>query len=272
MCGGLIGHEGWGTALKPAWEPIILARKPLSGTVAGNVERYGTGALNIDGCRIEGIKGVPASPKVVPPSAHTVSLPGGKMTDGGFDPNLGRWPANVVLDEKAAALFPASSITGNRRIKNRVQQGAVNTPFTRGQNAPEYTDAGSAARFFYCAKASRRERDLGCADLPSRTAGEATDCQDDTAGLQSPRAGAGRTGGARNIHPTVKPLALMRWLVRLVTPPGGLVLDPFAGSGSTGVACVREGLGCVLIERDADYVPILEARLRHAQTTADCED
>ena len=194
--------DGWGTALKPAYEPVILARKPLGGrTVAQCVAEFGTGALNIDGCRLDGAR------------------PG----------DLGRWPPNVALDETAAARLDAE---------------------------------GGASRFFYVAKASRDERERGCENLPQRTAGEATDRQDGSAGLESPRAGASRTRGARNHHPTVKPVALMRWLVRLVTPPGGLVLDPFAGSGTTGLACIKEQCRFLGIEREAEYVAIADARLR----------
>ena len=193
---------GRGTALKPAYEPVILARKSLgSRTVAQCVAEFGTGALNIDGCRLDGAR------------------PG----------DLGRWPPNVALDETAAARLDAE---------------------------------GGTSRFFYVAKASRAERECGCEDLPLRTAGEATDRQDGSAGLESPRAGASRTHGARNHHPTVKPVALMRWLVRLVTPPGGLVLDPFTGSGTTGLACIKEQCRFLGIEREAEYVAIADARLR----------
>ena len=124
-------------------------------------------------------------------------------------------------------------------------------------------DTGGPSRFFYVAKASRDERERGCEDLPLRTAGDATGGRKDgSAGLNSPRAGASRTHGARNVHPTVKPVALMRWLVRLVTPPGALVLDPFAGSGTTGLACIREQCRFFGIEREAEYVAIADARLR----------
>ena len=188
--------------MKPAYEPIILARKPLGDrTVAQCVAAFGTGALNIDGCRIDGAR------------------PG----------DLGRWPPNVALDEMTAARLDAE---------------------------------GGTSRFFYVAKASREERERGCEDLPRKTAGDATDRQDGSAGLNSPRAGASRTHGARNHHPTVKPVALMRWLVRLVTPPGGLVLDPFAGSGTTGLACITEQCRFLGIEREAAYVAITDARLR----------
>ena len=229
--------DGWGTALKPAYEPVILARKPLGGrTVAQCVAEFGTGALNIDGCRLEGAK------------------PGG----------LGRWPPNVAMDEAAAATLDAE--VGER-------SGTVGAPRRRGPGGQGWgflghettvgrtTDVGGPSRFFYCPKASRDERERGCEDLPRKTAGDATDRQDGSAGLNSPRAGASRTHGARNHHPTVKPVALMRWLVRLVTPRGGLVLDPFAGSGTTGIACVHEQCRFLGIEREAEYVPIAAARI-----------
>ena len=222
---------GRGTALKPAYEPVILARKPLGGrTVAQCVAQFGTGAINIDGCRLT-TEGRPLRIGDYKDTEHNTytdgSLQGGSRAAGQTD--LGRWPPNVALDETAAARLDAE---------------------------------GGTSRFFYVAKASRSERERGCEDLPQRTAGEATDRQDGSAGLESPRAGASRTHGARNHHPTVKPVALMRWLVRLVTPPGGLVLDPFAGSGTTGLACIKEQCRFLGIEREAEYVAIANARLR----------
>ena len=218
---------GLGTALKPAYEPIILARKPPGGrTVAQCVAEYGTGALNIDGCRLKGGKPWSANgghgPKTQGIYGHMRNIPQSMHA-------LGRWPSNVALDEMAAARLDAD---------------------------------GGTSRFFYVAKASRDERERGCEELPQRTAGEATDRQDGSAGLNSPRAGASRTRGARNHHPTVKPVALMRWLVRLVTPSAGLVLDPFAGSGTTGLACIKEQCRFLGIEREAEYVAIANARLR----------
>ena len=225
---------GRGTALKPAYEPVILARKPLGGrTVAQCVAAFGTGALNIDGCRLS-TDGRPQRVGDYKDTGNNTyagrmdgSLRGGSRAAGTTD--LGRWPPNVALDETAAARLDAE---------------------------------GGASRFFYVAKASRDERERGCENLPQRTAGEATDRQDGSAGLESPRAGASRTHGARNHHPTVKPVALMRWLVRLVTPPGGLVLDPFTGSGTTGLACIKEQCRFLGIEREAEYVAIADARLR----------
>lgn len=194
--------QGWGTALKPAAEHWILARKPLAGTVAKNVLRHGTGALNIDGCRMS----------ERPTSSHPI----------------GRWPANVTLDEEAAALLP-----------------------------------GSASRVCYVAKPSRTERDAGCQHLPRRTGAEACGRAEDSAGLKSPRAGANSRGG-HNFHPTVKSIALMRWLCRLVTPPGGVVLDLFAGSGSTGIAALAEGFEFIGIEREPEYLALAHARIEHA--------
>ena len=167
---------GWGTALKPANEPICVARKPLSEpTVAKNVLAHGTGAINIDGCRIE-------------LATHQQGLLG----------SVRRWPTNVVLDEQAAAILDEQ-----RKC--------------------------SVSRFYYVAKASHKER------------------------------------GEGNHHPTVKPVALMRYLCRLVTPPGGLVLDTFMGSGTTGIAAIAEGFSFIGIEHDADYLAIAEARIAEAQ-------
>lgn len=217
--------SGWGTALKPAHEPICVARKPLSGTVAENVLTHGTGALNIDGCR------VPTDETLGRPQALSQN---GVMSmglaangyNGSSDDRGGRWPANFVHD---------------------------------GLNAEEWS------RFFYCAKASKADRDDGVL-LAATSAAEMVDRDADSAGMNSPRAGAGRTSGARNDHPTVKPTALMQWLVRLVTPPGGTVLDPFTGSGSTGKACMLEGFEFIGFEMDPHYCEIAEQRIAKART------
>ena len=217
---------------------VILARKSLDGTVAANVQKWGTGALNIDGCRI------PTTDKLVAGGSLGVNA-GDTRTGkalGMFQegtPNTfkqhsgGRWPANVMLDEEAAAMLDRQA---------------------------------DASRFFYVAKTSRRERDHGLDAFPARSAGEATDREDGSAGLSSPRAGAGRTGGSRNMHPCVKPVALMRQLVRLVTPPGGIVLDPFVGSGSTGMAARLEGARFVGIDLSEEYLAIAHARIAAALT------
>jgi site-specific DNA-methyltransferase (adenine-specific) len=224
---------GWGTALKPALEPITVARKPLIGTVAANVLAWGTGALNVDGCRVGTEKRVPASCRQGRDSGSMSGHMGADSLDNsGMNPNIGRWPANLIHDgsDEVVGLFPEDN-------------------------------SGSAARFFYCAKASKADRDEGCEALPMRTAGEMTDREEGADGLNSPRAGAGRGEGARNFHPTVKPTDLMRYLCRLVTQPGGTVLDPFMGSGSTGKGAMAEGFRFIGIERDPDYFKIAEARV-----------
>lgn len=259
-------HNGpWGgTALKPAWEPIILARKPLVGTVAANVAAHGTGALNIDGCRIATTE--MAGPR--DPDLSRMKQPDWRMTGGGTGGGatspLGRWPANVCLDEDAAAALDeqsgtlTSGGTPSRRLsdKTRHTYGAFN-----GTENPDGIgrSEGGASRFFYCAKASRAEREAGLE-------GRERKAKLWSSGEQSPGTfqaeGTDRT--STNHHPTVKPVALMRWLCRLVTPPGGLILDPFTGSGTTGVAAALEGFRFLGIEQEAEYAQIAEARIAHA--------
>lgn len=253
--------NGWGTALKPAHEPIVLARKPLIGTVAENILQHGTGGLNIDGCRIE---------------TGDVLIAGSNNRSNGVinfgmkdDPEtqtqspLGRWPANVIHDGSDEVLvgFPDTESGSGLRRPNATER--VNT-YCAGRGAHDYQrdgDSGSAARFFYCAKAAQKDRNEGLEDLPIQSAGAVTDRKDGSAGLNSPRAGAGRTNGSRNNHPTVKPTELMRYLSRLITPPGGLVLDPFCGSGSTGKAAMLEGFKFVGIELNADYCQLAQRRI-----------
>lgn len=240
--------SGWGTALKPALEPITVARKPLIGTIAENVAAHGTGALNIDACRVKMAKTVYGeySGSVVPSSA------------------LGRWPANLIHDgsEEVASLFPFSKagVEKQPRGTGGIWSGESNTPC-----GPQYGDSGSAARFFYSAKASKSERDAGCESLPKKNAGTMVKRTEGTVEIKSPGAGAGRTSGAKNHHPTVKPIALMQYLCKLVTPPNGTVLDPFMGSGTTGCAAVLDGFSFIGVEREADYVEIAKARVAHYQ-------
>jgi site-specific DNA-methyltransferase (adenine-specific) len=229
--------DGWGTALSPSWEPIVLARKPLSGTVAANVLEHGTGGLNIDGCRLDPGAVVPGGGR----STRTDRVFG--LSDGApfaAPPhNAGRWPPNVALDEEAAAAVDRQSgiSTSSDRPRHNaafksVAKGAEYANTTRG-----HSDTGGASRFFYCPKASTAERNAGLGD-------------------------------EQNPHPTVKPLALMRWLCRLVTPPGGLVLDPFCGSGSTGVAAVLEGFRFLGLEQDAEAVRVARLRIHHRRPNA----
>ena len=271
--------SGWGTALKPACEDWWLARKPLISTVAQNVLAHGTGGLNIDGCRIESAKRHPGKYVDSANPDATVRFVGSSDRSV-FDATKGRWPANVVLshyetctddactpgcavamlDEQSGALHKRGN-RGGTKGSGLGYMGGVDS--SDRLDPGSFGDSGGASRFFYCAKPSRRERDAGCEHLPPRSGGEATDREDGSDGLKSPRAGAGRTGGARNHHPTVKSVALMRWLCRLITPPGGVVLDPFCGSGSTGVAAVLEGFRFIGIEREADYAEIARSRIAH---------
>jgi DNA modification methylase len=291
--------EGLGTALKPAHEPIVLARKPFKGTVKGNVEKYGTGALNIDACRLEtrdadmdeAKQGERGRTECGAPSTTTTS---GELypvrlcmrrdeqavvhqasigaTGGGAQAHrreeaaevIGRWPANVILDEIAAMVLDeqAPDVGGGNKDNRGQEHGFMEGRTSVRDDIWDRADErGGASRFYYVAKPSREERDMGCYDLSARSGGEATDRKDGSAGLNNPRAGAGRTGGGRNFHPTVKPVELMRWLVKLVTPIGGTVLDPFTGSGTTGMACRYEQREFIGIEREAEYIEIAERRI-----------
>jgi DNA modification methylase len=247
--------QGWGTALKPAHEPIVVARKPLVGTIANNVLTFGTGGLNIDGSRV----------------ATDDSFSGGaKGTSGfaaGYDADgwvagstLGRWPANVIHDgsDEVLALFPQTA-PGNRP-KNR------NNGFWSDKPAEELDgerlEGGSAARFFYCAKASKRDRNDGLEGFEQVRTGAMQATAD---GSMLTGSGNERTTTRANHHPTVKPTELMRYLCKLVTPPKGIVLDPFMGSGSTGKAAVLERFEFIGIDQSAEYCEIAVARIEHAQ-------
>lgn len=229
-------HEGWGTALKPAFEPIVVARKPLVGTVASNMAEHRVGALNIDACR----------------NGETGTRNNGRKVDsdiyfklGTFERveyNKGRWPANVIHDgsDEVVGAFPetTSGVLRAGTIRNVSNKFYGAGMAAAGKVASEYDtggDSGSAARFFYSAKTDSTERHMGCADLPKG-----------------------------NNHPTVKPIDLMRYLCRLVTPPGGTVLDPFAGSGSTLIAADAEQFNAIGVEMDLGYVEIAKARLSHS--------
>lgn len=252
---------GLGTALKPAFEPIVLARKPLIGTLEANVAAWGTGALNIDACRLGG--GDTRAPRngSSPGFNHAAGVMCGSA--------LGRWPANVAMDEEAGALLDvqAGSAGAHSRTTGDEPSAAgtgLVTNFRRRVKGAFHADEGGASRFFYSAKTSARERNIGCEHLEAKSGGEATGRRDGAAALSSPRSGAGRGGGAKNFHPTVKPVSLMRWLVRLVTPAGGQVLDPFTGSGSTGIASLLEHRRFVGFELTEDYAPIIAGRLQAA--------
>jgi DNA methylase len=269
---------GAGTALKPAVEDWWLVKKPHSGmSVAECFAKHGTGVLWIDACRTqtsgETFRAPQSNPanrshdQAVQPGASgsVEKMHAAQIASTARLAQLGRWPAHLVLDEEAAEVLDEQS--GDRRTGGREGLAGVTLGYhggASGYEARPIAPTGGASRFFYVAKGSRAEKDAGLDHLPKKTGGEATGREDGSAGVSNPRAGAGRTGGARNQHPTVKSIALMRWLCRLVAPPGGVVLDPFAGSGSTGVAALAEGLSFVGCEMTEEYLPILEGRIRHA--------
>jgi site-specific DNA-methyltransferase (adenine-specific) len=279
---------GWGTALKPAWEPVIVARKPFPGTVAANVLAWGTGAINVDGCRVEadwandpsrrgfgyGWNGNKDDQQTYKDNQNGDW--GMKAQDVPWQPSQGRWPANLVHDgsDEVLALFPVTTSMASMRGERGGNiygngKGPTGPDTMRGHN-----DTGSAARFFpafahdaedieaarfmYCAKASRADRDDGLEGMEARAA------------FDNPNGNMGGNMGSRscprrNHHPTVKPTPLMRWLCRLVTPPGGVVLDPFMGSGSTGKGAALEGFSFVGIDREAEYVEIARRRIDAAR-------
>lgn len=221
--------KGWGTALKPSYEPIIVARKPFKGSLVDNVMKYGVGGLNIDECRVS-----PTGEKLGRNNhvntyggvaLHTSNTPGLDQSD---KPDNGRFPANTILDSKEGEEW---------------------------------------RRYFYCAKASKKDRDEGLDEFEEKTAGQRTNRKEGSAGIT---AYAGATGKAKNFHPTVKPTSLMQYLIRLVAPKGATILDPFMGSGSTGKAVMYENkernanYKFIGIEKDAEYCKIAEARIKNA--------
>ena len=261
--------QGWGTALKPAHEPIVVARKPLVGTVAANVLQFGTGAINIDACRVPSEK--PTGCASAPAGGGTWDESNcGLAKSGEARPVDGRWPANLIHDgsDEVLAAFPqAPGQLAKASVADTPRNGQhIYGDMARGSNGSEpRVDAGSAARFFYCAKASRTDRNEGTEALPQRTGGMVSN----TSGQHLTRRDEGYEPKPQgNNHPTVKPTELMRYLCRLVTPPGGLVLDPFAGSGSTGKACALEGFQFIGFELDESYAAIAAARIEEARRHA----
>lgn len=216
--------NGWGTALKPSVEPIVMARKSFKGTVSNNVLKYGTGAINIDECRV-------GDEEISTHNAPKGTFAGGEENRGSdtnsYKTHIGRWPANLLHDgsEEVLELFPDSKSTGKNYIKDEYEEKETSTPFKRG-NLFVRGDDGSAARFFYCAKANKSDRDED------------------------------------NLHPTVKPTELMKYLCRLITPKEGIILDPFMGSGSTGKAALLEGFSFIGIELNNEYYEIAKRRVK----------
>jgi DNA modification methylase len=261
-------REGWGTALKPGHEPICVARKPFEGTVDENAATWGVGALNIDACRLD-VQDVDYARNASGDRGHadnrTRNHEAFKMTAGSAS-DIGRWPPNVAMDEETAAALDAqagtrkSGANPTKRGSNKFRKIFGSFKGEESCSPARGADKGGASRFFFVAKPSRLERDFGCDALPMRTAGECTEREEGSAGL-TPYAGAGRSGGGRNPHPTVKPVALMRWLLRLVVPPGGVILDPFLGSGTTGMAAAVDGYAFIGIERELEYLTVSDARI-----------
>lgn len=266
--------EGYGTALKPAHEPCVLARKPIKGTVANNCLEHGTGGLNIDGCRvgteeqinqpassimntitsndgrdIKTIENYMAKSKTLPPTIST-----------------GRFPANLIHDgsDEVEGVFPQSKST-QRKNGQDYAHASQNVNIGGGFKNHEYSDSGSASRFFYCAKASKSERNAGLEDMPLIHPGEVTGRKPGSAGAKN-GGYAGMTETPRqNVHPTVKPLALTKYLANLIKPPkGGRLLVPFSGSGSEMIGALQAGWEYVEgVELTEEYIPIAEARIKH---------
>ena len=300
--------EGWGTSLKPAIEPITVARKPLAGAVVDTIVEYGTGAINIDGCR------VPTNDKFGAASVGGRTETSRIFEDCGWKrawmlddkkkeefaakaretaakaEMLGRFPANLIHDgsDEVVAMFPESKGAGGSLPQVKItgygdKIGNGESSYFGGERTPFDSGSGSAARFFnscqfddedletipliYCAKASKADRESGFADSPIGKAGSLnmrTDKHSEENGqTTAPRA---------NIHPTVKPTALMRHLIRLVTPPGGTTLDPFTGSGTTGKAAMLEGMSFIGIELSPEYFEIASKRILHARDNKSCYD
>ncbi|MFH0880825.1 MAG: DNA methyltransferase [Lentisphaerota bacterium] len=274
--------DGWGTALKPGHEVWWLCRKPFKGTVAGCVLEHGTGAINVDGCRVgTGEKWKPSTHK--PSDSIGTFKTSTRIVEQHAD---GRFPPNILFTHSASCTdqcAPDCPVAELDRQSGQSTSGADNG--IRGKGGiwsesqgipcgPQHNDTGTPSRFFpvfrYEAKPSRAEREAGCEHLLVKTAGELVDRADGSAGMNSPRAGAGRTSSGRtNHHPTVKPVELMRWLVRLITPSGGTVLDPFTGSGTTGIAAMKEGMNFIGIELSEEYTTIARARIEAATRQQD---
>ena len=265
--------EGWGTALKPAHEPIVMARKPFKGTVADNVLEWGTGGINVDECRVS----------ITDLDDYAFNMGGNQrlkgkddgdltgMYDGGWKVDKtpkelpeGRFPANIIFDEEAGKILDEQS--GVTKSSKRGAHNNKKTQHTNTYTPPQamysddntYGDTGGASRFFYCPKASKKDRNDGCNGLPIKRPDTRTDT-----GM-----GSFTEKGVQpqsNHHPTVKPTDLMAYLIRLVTPKGGIVLDPFMGSGSTGKAAVREGMNFIGVEKEDEYMEIAKTRIEHEQ-------
>jgi len=272
-------YEGWGTALKPAHEPIVMARKPLSEkSIVDNVLKHGTGAINIDGCRIEGNEANGAERKKVVRKSRSED---GVWTDGNSgmkaegtqyadaDPR-GRFPANVMHDgsDVITKEFPQTGKSGSVKPIDKQKTNDVFGKYNEVKEFQAYDDEGSAARFFYCPKTSSAERNRGLENFTAKPIawGNQAKAELKRGNLDFAADGDGtkhnKVSMRLNTHPTVKPVELMKYLCRLVTPKGGIVLDPFMGSGSTGMAAKDEGFDFIGIEKDEEYFKICESRIK----------
>lgn len=277
---GTSEYEGWGTALKPACEFFTLARKPISETnIAENVLRWGTGGINIDECRIgtDGARNNGSNPDKDGYSKNDIY--GKYKATEKVIYNIGRFPANFVHDGSDEVLncFPETSAPGGYPKGTFEKDSNCYGKFNGITREERFTfdNGGPASRFFYCAKASPSERNEGLDGLELKAVAYGNQA---TAELNRGNTELKRTGQnlneiqqKQNHHPTVKPIALMEYLIRLITPKGGIVLDPFAGSGTTGIAAINLKVNYILIEREADYIPIINNRLQHWQNKKDHE-
>jgi site-specific DNA-methyltransferase (adenine-specific) len=255
-------YEGWGTALKPANEPICLARKPLSEkTIVDNVIKWGTGGINVDGCRIGTDDNLNRNDGSVDSNIY-----GGGNGFGGihYENEGGRFPANILFDEEAAQMLDEQSgiSKSSKAAPIRKEHKGISYRTDRKNNGEEegYNDKGGASRFFYVAKVSKKERNLGLDGFEDKKEKSNISGLDDKPRLDGT---IRETPSKKNNHPTLKPINLMNYLCRLITPPGGIVLDPFMGSGSTGISACLEGFRFVGMELDEDYFKIAEARVNN---------
>ena len=285
--------EGWGTALRPSWEPIVLARRPLSGTVEENVRRWGTGGLNVDACRLPTSDHLrfPRDPGTLGSNmidrGKVIRVKGAKQ---GQQSDAGRWPSNWMLCHSSECVQVGTSKVRSGKAVGGLRSKKDGAVFGKGWKQADsgdhtYADPSGyeaveewacvpdcpirrlddqsgevVSRFFYCPKAGRRDRDEGLDDLPVVMSHEIANRKEGSPGMVRSQA----PGTGRNVHPTVKPTSLMRWLCRLVTPPGGVILDPFMGSGSTGKAAMLEGFRFVGVEIDPEMVEVARRRVSHA--------
>ena len=268
--------NGWGTALKPAHEPIVMARKPFKGNVANNVLEWGTGGINVDGCRVGNETIQQRQYDRTPEHGGQWGNGSKRETNGVITQTEGRFPANIIFDEEAGKILDEQSgitYSGPTKPKQKYDGGI----FGGGNPNKTYeANTGGASRFFYCPKSSKKDRNEGCDALENvigdhnNIASKRLKC--DTCGkwaistdhckCENPNWIQPET---KNNHPTVKPTDLMAYLIRLITPKGGLVLDPFMGSGSTGKAAVREGMSFIGIEREDEYMEIAKSRIEYEQ-------